>query len=142
MSLLPSATPPEIVKTRAKAADTLDALLVIAPESHAKELFRQLPESERWQELNARTPPRAGTVRTTVLTNRRQTLAVLGYIGAEASTFEHLLLAGKMLKEVTARLPETLGLAALGKAAPAQAALHALLAAALAHAFPLPMFRS
>jgi leucyl aminopeptidase len=142
MSLLPSATPPEIVKTRAKAADTLDALLVIVPENHAKELFRQLPESERWQELNARTSPRTGTVRTTVLTNRRQTLAVLGYIGAGATTFERLSLAGRMLKEVSSRDPEDLGLMALGDAAPAQSALDALLAAALAHAFPMPTLRA
>jgi leucyl aminopeptidase len=142
MSLLPTATPPEIVKTRVRAADALDALLVIAPESHAKELFRQLPENERWQELNARTPPRAGTVRTTVLTNRRQTLAVLGYIGAGATTFERLSLAGRMLKEVSSRDPEDLGLMALGDAAPAQSALDALLAAALAHAFPMPTLRA
>jgi len=75
IALLPTATPPEIVKARARAADASDALLVIAPMPSEKELFRQLPESERWQELNARTPPRAGTVRTTVLSNRRQTLA-------------------------------------------------------------------
>ncbi len=142
MSLLPTATPPEIVKTRARVADALDALLVIAPESSAKELFRQLPENERWQELNARTPPRTGNVRTTVLTNRRQTLAVLGYIGAGATTFERLSLAGRMLKEVSSRDPEALGLMALGDAAPAQSALDALLAAALAHAFPMPTLRA
>jgi leucyl aminopeptidase len=142
LSLLPTATPPEVVKTRAKAADALDALLVIIPETGAKELFRQLPENERWQELNARTPPRTGTVRTTVLTNRRQTLAVLGYIGAGATTFERLSLAGRMLKEIASRDPETLGLIALGDAAPAQAALDALLAAALAQAFPMPTLRA
>jgi leucyl aminopeptidase len=141
LSLLPTATPPEIVKTRAKAADALDALLVIAP-LDAKELFQQLPENERWQELNARMPPRTGTVRTTVLTNRRQTLAVLGYIGPDATTFERLSLAGRMLKEISAREPETLGLMTLGDAAPAQAALDALLAAALAHAFPMPTLRA
>ena len=142
MSLLPTTTPPDIVKSRTRTADALDVLLVMAPDNAEKELFRSLPDSERWQELNARTRPRAGTVRTTVLTNRRQTLAVLGYIGVRASTFERLQLAGKMLKEVAAREPETLGLATLGQAAPAQAALDALLAASLAHAFPLPMFRS
>jgi len=142
MSLLPTTTPPDIVKSRTRTADALDVLLVMAPDNAEKELFRSLPDSERWQELNARTRPRAGTVRTTVLTNRRQTLAVLGYIGAQASTFERLQLAGKMLKEVAAREPETLGLAAPGQAAPAQAALDALLAAAAAHAFPLPLFRS
>jgi leucyl aminopeptidase len=141
IALLPTATPPEIVKTRARAADASDALLVVVPASCEKELFRQLPESERWQELNARTPPRAGTVRTTVLSNRRQTLAVLGYIGADATTFERLSLAGRMLKELTSRDPEILSLMALGKAAAAQAALDALIAAALAHAFPLPTLR-
>ena len=142
ISLLPTTAPPQILKSRTRAADALDVLLVVVPESAEKELFSSLPDSERWQELNARTRPRAGAVRTTVLTNRRQTLAVLGYMGAQPSTFERLALAGKMLKEVAAREPQTLGLAALGKAAPAQAALHALLAASLAHAFPLPMFRS
>ena len=142
MSLLPSATPPEIVKSRARTAGALDVLLVVAPVGSEKELFRQLPDSERWQELNARAKPRAGAVRTTVLTNRQQTLAVLGYIGPEASAFERLSLAGRMLKEVAARDPETLGLQALGKAAAAQAALEALLAAALAHAFPMPSSRA
>jgi leucyl aminopeptidase len=142
IALLPTAAPPEIVKTRARAADASDALLVIAAMPSEKELFRQLPESERWQELNARTPPRAGTVRTTVLSNRRQTLAVLGYIGAEATTFERLALAGRMLKEVGSRDPETVGLMALGQAARAQAALDALLAASLAHAFRLPTLRA
>jgi leucyl aminopeptidase len=142
MSLLPTTAPPNIVKSRTRAADALDVLLVVVPDNPEKELFRSLPDSERWQELNARSRPRAGSVRTTVLTNRRQTLAVLGYIGAQASTFERLSLAGKMLKEVAAREPETLGLTALGKPAPAQAALDALLAGSLAHAFALPAFRS
>jgi leucyl aminopeptidase len=81
-------------------------------------------------------------VRTTVLSNRQQTLAVLGYIRADASTFERLSLAGRMLKETGARDPETVGLIALGRAAPAQAALHALVAATYAQAFSLPTFRA
>jgi len=146
MSLLPTAPPPEIVKSRpvgrAGAGKEPDALLVVAPDTPEKELFRQLPESERWQELNARAQPRAATVRTTVLSNRQQTLAVLGYMGAGASTFERLTLGGRMLKEAAGRDPQTLGLRALGKGAPAQAALDALLAAALAQAFPMPTYRA
>ena len=103
--LLPTTPPPEVVKSRLKGADGPDALLVVVPDSPEKELFRALPESERWQELNARAQPRAGTVRTTVLSNRQQTLAVLGYIGPTASPFERLALAGRMLKESTAREP-------------------------------------
>ena len=127
---------------RARGGAEPDALLVVVPEKAEKELFRQLPESERWQELNARAPSRAGTVRATTLTNRQQTLAVLGYIGAKAGTFERLSLAGRMLKETAAREPETIGIRALGAAASAQSALEALLAAALAQAFPLPTFRA
>ena len=56
----------------------MDALLVIVPTEPS--VFGELPDSERWQELNARSKPVIGTVRSTVLTNRRQTLAVLGYI--------------------------------------------------------------
>ena len=142
MSLLPVTPPPQIVKSRTRTGEEPDALLVVVPVPCEKELFRQLPERERWQELHERAQPRAGTVRTTVLTNRRQTLAVLGYIGAGASTFERLSLAGRMLKETASREAETIGLRTLGNAAPAQAALDALLAAALVQAFALPSCRA
>lgn len=141
-SLLPIVAPPEIVKSRIRTGEEADALLVVVPDKPEKELFRQLPEIERWQELDARTPPRAGTVRTTVLSNKRQTLAVLGYIGANASAFERLSLGGKMLKEATSREPESISLRSLGEAASARAAVDALLAASLAQAFPLPTFRA
>jgi leucyl aminopeptidase len=127
----------------------MDALLVIVPVEPS--VLQQLPESERWQELNARSKARAGTVRTTVLTNKRQTLAVLGYIGAKASTFERLSLAGRMFKEASARNPRIVGLMALGDAPQDMSRagdlshagdLEALLAAGLASAFQMPAFRS
>lgn len=140
--LLPVSAIPKIAHaTSAELAD-LDAILVMAPDSPTRSLFEQLPESERWQGLNARSKPRTGTVRTTVLANRRQTLAVLGYIGAEASAFERLALAGRMLKEATSRSPESLGLIAWGDASAAGVGEDALLAAALACAFRMPSFRS
>ncbi|MBS0420213.1 MAG: leucyl aminopeptidase family protein [Proteobacteria bacterium] len=116
----------------------MDALLIIVPDAPAASVFDQLPESERWQELNERQKPSKGTVRTTVLSNRRQTLAVLGYIGAEASTFERLSLAGRMFKEVSARNPRDVGLMSLAGAASAEA----LLAAGFAAAFQMPAYRS
>jgi len=127
----------------------MDALLVIVPDEPS--VFVQLPDSERWQELNARTKPTKGTVRTTVLSNSRQTLAVLGYIGAKASTFERLSLAGRMFKEAAARNPKSVGLLALRDASsdPSHTAdlshtgdLDALLAAGLASAFQMPAYRS
>jgi len=150
--LLPAADTPKIAhgtgtQGASHATHDLDAILAIVPDSPAKSLFEQLPESERWQGLNARSSStsktaRSGTVRTTVLTNPRQTLAVLGYIGAEASTFERLALAGRMLKEVSSRCPGSIGLIALGDEVAAQGGTDALLAATLASAFQMPAFRS
>lgn len=139
---------PRITQGTAAEAANLDAILAIVPESTivpespTRSLFDQLPEPERWQELNARSKPRAGTVRTTTLSNGCRTLAVLGYIGAQAGTFERLALAGRMLKEVGSRAPASVGLIALGAAQAPQSGLEALLAASLAGAFQMPAFRS
>ena len=130
-SALPASTPA-----------SLDALFAIVPYPPRAGALRRLPESARWRELEAHTPPRAGAVRTTVLANRRHTLAVLGYLAGDASAFERLSLAGRMLKEAAARAPQVIGLAAAGAAGTARAALEALLAAALAHAFALPSWRA
>ena len=87
-------------------------------------------------------------MRTTSLANRRQTLAVLGFLRPQASAFERLALAGRMLKEAAARNPQTVGLATAGfpaageGPAAAQASLEALLAGTLAHAFALPSCRA
>jgi leucyl aminopeptidase len=142
LSLLPHDTGTPTVSVTSGPASELDALLVIAPESAAEELFRELPERERWEQLHARGRPRSGTVRTSTLTNREQTLAVLGYTRAEASAFERLSLAGRMVKETAARSPRSVGLAALGDDASAEAVLDALLAATLAQSFTLPNFRA
>ncbi len=139
-SLLPPATSPQIVRSR--TCPDADALLVVMAESAGRESLARLPDSGRWKDLHARDKPRAGTVRTGALANRRQTLAVLGFLGEEAGAFERLALAGRMLKEAAARSPETLGLAAIGAPATTDAALEALLSASLAEAFALPSFKS
>lgn len=120
----------------------MDALLVIVPDEPTDSVFQQLPDSERWQELNTRSPrrSRSGSVRTTVLTNSRQTLAVLGYMGTVASTFERLSLAGRMFKEASGRNPQTVGLMAL--ASESHGAMDALMAAGLASAFQMPAYQS
>src|SRR3569833_93548 len=150
-SLLPASKIPEVEQTATADPAEMDALLVIVPDEPTSSVLEQLPDSERWQELNARSKPRAGTVRTTVLTNKRQTTAVLGYIGAKASTFERLSLAGRMFKAAAARNPKSVGLLALRDASsdPSHTAdlshtgdLDALLAAGLASAFQMPAYRS
>src|SRR6185312_3694793 len=144
-SLLPPADGPQIGRSR---GGEVDALLVIVPEGAGSGSCARLPESRRWRDLLARERPRAGTVRTTSLANRRQTLAVLGFLRTQASAFERLALAGRMMKEMAARNPRTIGLATAGfpaagdGPAAAQASLEALLAAALAQAFALPSCRA
>jgi leucyl aminopeptidase len=145
ITLLPPAGGPEIARSR---GGEVDALLVVMPESAGPGSLEKLPESGRWRDLLARERPRAGAVRTTALANRRQTLAVLGFIGPKASAFERLALAGRMMKEAAGRGPRAIGLAAAdfpaaaGGPAAAQASLEALLAAALAQAFELPSCRT
>ncbi|HEY2035436.1 MAG TPA: leucyl aminopeptidase family protein [Steroidobacteraceae bacterium] len=145
LALLPPTGGPEILRAR---GGEVDALLVVVPESAGPGSLDKLPESQRWRDLLARAQPRAGSVRTTSLANRRQTLAVLGFLGPKASAFERLALAGRMLKEAAAREPQVIGLetagfpAGGGARAAAQASLEALLAGALAQAFALPSCRA
>jgi leucyl aminopeptidase len=143
LTLLPPAGGPQIERSH---GGEVDALLVVMPESARPKSCAGLPESRRWQDLLAREPARGGAVRTTSLANRRQTLAVLGFIGPKASAFERLALAGRMMKEIAARGPRRIGLAAAGfpaaETSAAQASLEALLAAALAQAFELPSGRT
>jgi leucyl aminopeptidase len=141
-SLLPSAQAPAIAVAGSGAGAALDVVLAMLPLPLSDAALRGLPEARRWQELHARSPARAGTVRSTTLGNREHTLAVLGYLKPEASTFERLSLAARMVKEASGRNPETVGLSAPGTPAQSRAGLEALLAAALAHAFELPSFRA
>jgi leucyl aminopeptidase len=131
-----------VVHARGRSAEQLDVVLAIVPLPARPALFAQLPQSARWRALHARAPARSGTVRTTALGNRRHTLAVLGYLKSDASPFARLSLAGRMLKEAAAHHPERVGLIATGADAFARAALEALLAATLTHAFALPSFRA
>jgi leucyl aminopeptidase len=140
--VLPPARAPAIVSAHPGDADGLDVVLAMVPHPPAAAAFRHLPESARWRELDARPGARAGTVRMTTLDNRRHTLAVLGYLGSDASAFERLSLAGRMLKEAAARNPEVVALAAAGTAAATGASLEALLSAALVQAFALPSLRA
>lgn len=146
MSITPDLNLPRLTRTRSplspRAAEQMDAILVMAPESAQARTFAELPEPQRWRELHARDKARAGTVRSTVLANARHSHAVLGYIAPGASEFERLALAGRMLKELGARAVDSAALISLADRATNAASSEALLAATLAHAFALPAFRS
>jgi leucyl aminopeptidase len=138
---------PQVTRLRgtpSTRAGRWDALFVIVPDTTPARAFEALPEPERWRELHSREKARTGTVRSTALANSRHTLAVLGYLHAGASPFERLTLAGRMLKEASARAVDTIAIASPAPADRASGAadVEALLAAAFAHAFAMPIFRS
>jgi leucyl aminopeptidase len=136
---------PRVTRARAGSsarAGQWDAIFVIVADTAQPRAFADLPEPERWRELHARTKPRSGAVRSTALANSRHTLAVIGYLQADSSPFERLQLAGRMLKEASARAVDTVALAAATDRASGATNLEALLAATFAHSFTLPSFRS
>lgn len=145
MSINPTLDLPRITRASAlteRAAHQVDAILVLAPESAHPRTFTDLPEAQRWRELHARDKARTGTVRSTTLSNERQTHAVLGYLAPGASPFERLALAGRMMKEIGARAVDSVALVCLVDRPTNAASLEAVLAATFAHAFALPAFRS
>jgi leucyl aminopeptidase len=145
MSVLP---PPRALEVTRRArlserlAATLDAILVMVPEDAEASLLAALPERARWRTLIERARPSAGSVRVSALANARQTRAVLGFLKRDASVFESLALAGRMVKELPAREIATLALVAPGPREAARRGLEALLSAALAQARALPSFRA
>jgi len=143
MSLPDFATPP----TRRHAgppsrrdAAALDALLVVAPVA-ARPCLERLPEAARWLALHARAPARAQQLRSTSLANERQTLAVLAHARTDASAFERLELAGRVLRALDDSRPLRIGLVVAGDLPDRDAWYEALLAAAYAWAFQPPSFR-
>ncbi|MBX5462608.1 MAG: leucyl aminopeptidase family protein [Steroidobacteraceae bacterium] len=146
MSLLPSSDLPRVTHAREtlrpRVANALDVMFVVIPENADSRVFAHLPEPQRWRELHARDKARSGTVRSTALANARQTQAVLGYLREGATPFERLALAGRMMKEASSRAADSIALAAPGDRRTNAVTLEALLAAAFAHGFSLPVFRS
>lgn len=125
----------------ARRTATLDALVVlIKPDAPA--LLRRLPEGPRWEALHAREKAAALKSRATVLANAHQTIALLGYMKPDCSTFERLSLAGKLLRELAPRQPRRIGFVVDDTASDAALWYEALLSAAWTESFALPNFRS
>jgi len=120
---------------------SLDALVVLLAPSDSDSL-RRLPEAQRWLDLHQRDKAAALKTRSTILANAAQTMALLGYLKADASAFERLSLAGKLLRELAPRRPRRIGLLVLAPAAEAPGWYEALLSAAWTESFALPDFRS
>jgi leucyl aminopeptidase len=157
-SLLPAQAPPRIERRgrlSARAADGLDAILVIIPADTSTAVFSALPHAPLWGQMYARRAPAGrrsdaqkagptpGSVRGINLSNARQTRLILGVMPRNASAFEILALAGRMARELGSCLRGALALAAPdGQNGAQEPALEALLSATLACAFDMPSFRT
>jgi leucyl aminopeptidase len=146
-SLLPDAGSPAIRALPRLPTDRdlagLDALLLLIPVNEAPP--RGLPDPGRWRALHQQRKPRHGDVRVSTLGGPRDAAAVLGYCRVEASPFEVLTLAGKLLRQALALRPLATRVGVL--APPPTAARRrlwqeGLYAAASAHGFSLPTLKS
>jgi leucyl aminopeptidase len=126
----------------ARRAASLDAIIVLMPPGVESGFLQRLPEAQRWQTMHRRAKALALKWRSTTLANPGQTVALLGYTKPDASTFERLTLAGKLLRELAGRRPERLGLIVADSVADAALWHEALLTAAWTESFALPDFRS
>jgi leucyl aminopeptidase len=143
--ILPASHVPTIHRrTRAptaRSAAALDALFVIAGPDTA-ECIAQLPESARWKTLLQRAPLRVQALRSTTLANPRQTRAVLALGKPQATAFQRLELAGRMLRELDVTRSLRIGFFVAADLPERDGWYEALLAAALAWNFSPPSFRS
>ncbi|MEO6079890.1 MAG: leucyl aminopeptidase family protein [Steroidobacteraceae bacterium] len=103
-----------------------------------------LPDASRWQTLHAMAKVSHADIRTVTLDNRRQTLGVIGYCRADATSFELLRVAGLLAQRAFANRPEPLRIAIIAQTTPQRRAAwqEALYAALAAHGFPLPSDKS
>jgi len=141
---LPTAVPAPAIARSARlptvgAARGLDALLVVG--AIDGKALQSLPEAHRWQALHRRGRANAGGIRSTTLTNTRQTAAVLAYAVPTSTMFEKRALAGRLLHELAERRPERIGLVVDASLGERSDWFEALIAAAHSHAFALPAFR-
>ena len=158
-ALLPVQGPPRIerrARLSVRAAEGLDAILVIIPTDASSAVFAALPHAQIWRQMHAGpagrlSPPgpqpasRTGPapLRSINLVNSRQTRLILGVLPRNASAYETLSLAGRMARELGPCTPGTIALAAPADPTGVQdRALEALLSATLACAFEMPSFRS
>jgi leucyl aminopeptidase len=133
----------QLGRITAKALEPLDQLLLILPAKGTAAALKQLPQGAKLQAAMRRRTAGSTPALVARLANKRQTLVVGGTIAANASSFEQLSLARKLVSAATAEKAGCLGVAIVGFGDDAQAVLcRNAVAAALAAAFSLPEFKS
>ncbi len=121
----------------------LDAWLVVIADDLDDSAWRALPRGDWLRAECRRRKLRSGSVLTARLDTGAQTLLIAGMRRRNASVFEALQLAGRMLKEAKSASARRLGASTLGLPATAAGeSLEAVTAATFAAGFDLPCYKS
>jgi len=128
--------------TEAALARADGVIVLLERTANPGKALRKLPNAALWQALYAAEARRGSETPILVarLSNRRHTLAVVGFVKQGSSGFERLELAGKLAKEVVKPGVARVQVHALGFTADHARAdvLESVLSALLAHAAPMP----
>ncbi len=126
----------------AKSLEACDQLLLILPEKPSKADFAKLPQAAQLQAVYRKHEDAAVPAFTTRLANKKQTFVAAGTLAADASPFDQLTLARKLVAAATNEKPGSLGICAIGfDNATQKVVIGNVIAAALAAAFCMPEFK-
>ena len=133
----------QLGRITARQLAPVDQLLLILPARVPAAVWKQLPQGSKLQAVMRRRPAGSVPALQSRLANKRQTLVVAGTLARDASAFEQLTLARKLVQSATAEKAGCLGIAVVGFDAGTSAAIYSnAVAAALARAFALPAYKS
>jgi leucyl aminopeptidase len=121
----------------------LDHILVVLPERVPAAVWRKLPQGDKLKALMTRRVPDRVPAISRRLHNKRQTAVHAATVSADASAFERLTFARKLIAAALEEKAGTLGVWVAGFDTAEQACLHKdMVAAILAAAFRLPAFKA
>ncbi len=126
----------------AAALNALDQLVLIVPERPNAALWRKIPQGQRLADALRKRPKGDLPALTTRLNNQRQTWVVAGTLAKDATPFDTLTLARKLISAAIDEKAGTLGILVHGfDQAVAETVTKAACAAALAAGFSLPSYK-
>ena len=133
----------QLGRVTSKQLEPMDQLLLILPRKVPTSLWKQVPEGRKLKAAMRRRGADSVPAFFGRLGNKKQTLVAGATLAADATAFEQLTLARKLVASVTAEKAGSLGVAVMGFDDEATATVAGnVVSAALAAAFRLPAFKS
>jgi leucyl aminopeptidase len=130
-------------RVTSKLLEPVDQLLLILPEKASADIWGSMPQGTDLQAASKKRSAGSVPALSTRLRNKRQTLVIGGFIPVDASAFEQLSFARKLVAAATSENAGCLGICVLGFEEDQQATLAKnVLAAALAAGYSMPAYKS